>query len=94
MIKYNFPRNIHNLLDLFNAPKKGSQLMSQGKKYSIQVVQNDDAWMAKIIRKVTTKRTKVTKKKGRFTTETEAQAWAEAELKTLVEQLKRQNRTG
>ena len=68
--------------------------MSQGKKYSVQIVQNDNTWTAKIVRKVTTKRTKITKKQTGFASEAEANTWAETELKGFAEQLKRQNRIG
>ncbi|MFI3246812.1 MAG: DUF3622 domain-containing protein [Ferrimonas sp.] len=54
--------------------------MTQSKKFSLQVEQTEDKWTAKIIRKVSNRKTMVSKKKGRFATEAEAQAWGEQML--------------
>ncbi|WP_298443372.1 DUF3622 domain-containing protein [uncultured Ferrimonas sp.] len=54
--------------------------MAQSKKFALQVEQTEDKWTAKIIRKVSNRKTMVSKKKGRFATEAEAQAWGEQML--------------
>ncbi|QIZ76178.1 DUF3622 domain-containing protein [Ferrimonas lipolytica] len=54
--------------------------MAQSKKFSLSVEQTEDKWTAKIIRKVSNRKTMVSKKKGRFATEAEAQAWGEEML--------------
>ncbi|WP_028116730.1 DUF3622 domain-containing protein [Ferrimonas senticii] len=54
--------------------------MAQSKKFSLLVEQTEEQWTAKIVRKVSNRRTMVSKKKGRFATEAEAQAWGEQTL--------------
>ncbi|MCK4705558.1 MAG: DUF3622 domain-containing protein [Gammaproteobacteria bacterium] len=58
--------------------------MKQSKKYDYRVVQNNDAWTAEITRRVTSRVTVVSKDKGGFTTEAEAQAWGQAEVETFL----------
>ena len=54
--------------------------MKQSKKYDYRVVQDNDAWTAEITRRVTSRVTVVSKDKGGFATEAEAQAWGQAEV--------------
>ncbi|GAA5192191.1 DUF3622 domain-containing protein [Ferrimonas gelatinilytica] len=58
--------------------------MAQSKKYDYRVTEKGGVWSAAIIRRVTARRTAVSKKQGKFATEAEAIAWAEAELKTFL----------
>ena len=59
--------------------------MTQSKKFSLLIEQTDQQWSAKIIRKVSNRRTMVSKKKGRFATEAEAQAWGEQTLQEFLQ---------
>lgn len=54
--------------------------MIKGKKYDFRIEQDGDVWKADIIRKVTSKRTVVSKSQTGFTSEAEARAWSEKEL--------------
>ena len=58
--------------------------MKQSKKYDYRVVQDNDAWTAEITRRVTSRVTVVSKDKGGFTTEAEAQAWGQAEVEAFL----------
>jgi len=58
--------------------------MNKSKQYEIRIVQDDTGWIAEIIRRVTTKKTVVTKSQGEFTTESDAQAWGQGEVKALT----------
>jgi len=62
--------------------------MTQSKKYDCRVVQGDTGWVAEIVRRVTSKKTIITKSKDGFSTEAEAQDWGQKEVKTF---LKNQN---
>jgi len=59
--------------------------MASGNKYAIQITQKESYWTADITRRVSRKETVVSKNQTGFATETEAQAWAEAELKGFME---------
>jgi hypothetical protein len=62
--------------------------MTQSKKYTCRAVQDGTNWTAEILRRVTAKETRLTKAQDGFSTESEAQAWGEKEIATL---LKNQN---
>lgn len=57
------------------------------KKYQIHTSEQDGNWSASIIRKVSTKKSYVTKSQDEFSTEEAATAWAKAELDTLLQVL-------
>ena len=59
--------------------------MKKSKQYDIRIVQDDTGWVAELIRRVTTKKTVVTKSQGGFTTESDAQAWGQGEVKALTQ---------
>jgi len=59
--------------------------MMKSKQYDIRIVQDDTGWVAELIRRVTTKKTVVTKSQGGFTTESDAQAWGEGEVKAFTQ---------
>lgn len=58
--------------------------MKQSKKYNCRVIQEDDSWTAEVTRRVTSRVIVVSKGKGGFATEAEAQAWGQAEVEALL----------
>ena len=54
------------------------------KKYEIYTSQEDSGWTAGINRRVTARKTSVTKSQSGFASEAEAMAWAETELAALL----------
>lgn len=66
--------------------------MEKGKKYEFRVKQENTGWTAEIIRKVTAKKTTVSKRQKGFPSESEAQEWGERELKTILQSLHERNR--
>lgn len=66
--------------------------MKQGKKYSYQIYQRDNAWCAEILRQVSYKKTLVSKQQDNFATEQEAQDWAEQELEQFLQQQVERNK--
>jgi Protein of unknown function (DUF3622) len=66
--------------------------MTKGKKYDYRVVQNDSSWTAEITRRMTSKKTVVSKKQGGFATESEAQEWGKKELETFTKNLNQRNK--
>ena len=58
--------------------------MTQSKKYDYQVSQDQATWAVKIIRRASSKKSVVTKSQSGFSTEAEAQAWGQDEVKTLL----------
>ena len=66
--------------------------MTKGKKYVYRVVQDKTTWTAEIVRRVTAKKTVVSKSQGGFATEHEAQAWGESELKSFSQNLNDRNK--
>ncbi len=65
--------------------------MAKDKKYKFRVKQEGSCWAAEIIRKVTSKKTIVSKRLNGFSTESEAQEWGQRELKTLLQNLHERN---
>ncbi|SHH93289.1 DUF3622 domain-containing protein [Ferrimonas marina] len=65
--------------------------MAQSKKYDYRVNEKGGVWSAAILRKVTARRTVVSKKQGKFASEAEAVAWAENELKAFLSQQAERN---
>lgn len=53
--------------------------MNISKRYDCHVVQEESGWAADIVRRVSSKKTVVTKHQGGFETESAAQEWAQAE---------------
>ena len=58
--------------------------MTSGKKYQFKAIQNDSTWTGQIIRRVSSKRSMVSKRQDGFASEAEAIAWGEAELKEFM----------
>ena len=59
--------------------------MTQSKKYDYRVLQNNASWTTEIIRRASSKTSIVTKSQSGFTTESEAQAWGQSEVKMLLQ---------
>ncbi len=67
--------------------------MAKGKKYDFNVVQTNDTWTAEIVRQITSKKTVISKSQDGFSSEAEAQAWGETELKGFLQhQIERNKR--
>lgn len=58
--------------------------MKQSKKYDCRVIQDNDSWTAEITRRVTSRVTVVSKGKGGFATQAEAQAWGQSEVTAFL----------
>ena len=65
--------------------------MASSKKYGLIVEQNNSKWVAKITRKVSSKKTVTTKEQDGFKSQADAQSWAETTLAELTETLKKSN---
>ena len=65
--------------------------MTKGKKYDYQVTQNNTYWTTKIIRQVTSTKTIVSKRQDGFSTESDAQAWGQSEIKIFLQNLVERN---
>jgi hypothetical protein len=61
--------------------------MTQSKKYSYQVTQDNTSWTTEIIRRASSKTSVVTKSQSGFSTEALAQEWGQNEVKTLLQNL-------
>lgn len=66
--------------------------MTTNKKYDYRIIQDGTSWSVEIIRRVTTKKTAVSKSQQGFATEAEAKGWAEKELKSFLENLAERNK--
>ncbi len=65
--------------------------MTQTKKFDCRIVQDNDVWAAEITRRMTARKTIVSKRKTGFATEAEATAWGEKELKSFLDKLVERN---
>ncbi len=61
------------------------------KKYHTHVEQNGDHWTAQIVRQVTKHKTHVSKQQGDFSSEADANAWAEDALGEFVNKQQQAN---
>ncbi|HHI94954.1 MAG TPA: DUF3622 domain-containing protein [Gammaproteobacteria bacterium] len=66
--------------------------MTTNKKYEYRVVQGKTHWMAEITRRVTSRKTVVSKSQDGFSTETDAKKWGEKELASFLENLTKRNK--
>jgi hypothetical protein len=66
--------------------------MSTNKKYDYRVVKGKTDWTAEIIRRVTSKKTSVSKSQGGFASEEDARAWGEKELGSFLANLAERNK--
>ncbi len=58
--------------------------MKPSKKYNCQLVQDGAGWTAEVVRRVTSKRSVITKSQAGFASETEALAWGQHEVAALL----------
>lgn len=58
--------------------------MAKSKKYVYRVVQDNASWATEIIRRITSKKTVVTKSQSGFPDVDEAEEWGKSEVKALV----------
>jgi len=65
--------------------------MEKGKKYDCQVIKAESDWSAQIVRRVTSKKTIVSKRKDGFSTEAEAKEWGDSELKSFLKSQSKKN---
>lgn len=65
--------------------------MAKG-KYSSRVIQNGATWTAEITRRISSKKTGVSKREEGFSSEAAAQVWAEKELPNFLKALGEQNK--
>ncbi len=66
--------------------------MMKSKKYDFRIVQDEMSWTGEIVRKVTSSKSVVSKRREGFATEAEAQKWCEEELKVFLQKLSEQNK--
>lgn len=65
--------------------------MTQNKKFDFRLIQENDTWTAQITRRMTARKTVVSKKKQGFESEAEAQTWAETQLQAYLDNLVKRN---
>lgn len=65
--------------------------MTQTKKYDYQLTQQDATWTAEIVRRVSARKSMVSKAQDGFASEAEAQAWAEQTLQSFMESQQQSN---
>lgn len=65
--------------------------MAKG-KYDSRIIQEGTSWRAEIVRKISSKKTGVSKAQGGFSSESEAMAWVEKELAVFLKNLGEQNK--
>lgn len=61
-------------------------------KFEFRLIEKNATWKAEIIRKVSARKTKVTKSKDGFATEKDADEWAQVELKALSSKVSERRR--
>lgn len=66
--------------------------MTTNKKYDYRITQKETGWVSEITRRVTAKKTMVSKSRSDFATEADARAWCEKELALFRENLTRRNK--
>lgn len=65
--------------------------MTQTKKFDFRIVQDKDVWAAEITRRMTARKTIVSKRKTGFVTEADARTWGEKELQSFLDNLIERN---
>jgi len=64
----------------------------KGKKYSYRTVKDGASWTAEILRRKTSTEIVISKSQSGFSTESDAQAWGERELKSFLQNLSERNK--
>jgi len=65
--------------------------MAKG-KYGFRIIEEDSSWTAQITRKISARKTGVSKSQKGFSSESEAKAWVDKELETFLNSLKERNK--
>ena len=65
--------------------------MAKSNKYDFQVTQDNSSWSAQIIRRVTSKKTVVSKSQDGFPSQADAEEWGQKELENFMHNLKNRN---
>lgn len=66
--------------------------MTTNKKYDFRINQNESEWITEITRRVSSKKTVVSKSQGGFTSELEATEWGKKMLESYLENLNDRNK--
>jgi len=66
--------------------------MATSKKYNFKITQDGTTWSTKIIRRVSSQKTVISKKQAGFASEAEAQAWGEKEMALFLDNLNARNK--
>ena len=61
--------------------------MKQSKKFAYHIIKEDSSWSVEIIRRVTAKKTRVSKRENGFSSEEEAEKWGKSEVETFLKNL-------
>ena len=61
--------------------------MTQSKKYSYRVVEENKVWSAEILRRASSKKTIVSKKQDGFASEAEAKDWGEQQVVAFLKNM-------
>ena len=61
--------------------------MTQSKKYSYRVVEENKVWSAEILRRASSKKTIVSKKQDGFASEAEAKSWGEQQVVAFLKNM-------
>jgi len=77
--------------NLTNSDLQAVKQMAKSNKYDYKVTQLGEIWSTEIIRRVTSRKTVVSKKQDGFATEAEAQEWGKNELDAFLKNLKKNN---
>ena len=66
--------------------------MAKSKKFDYRITQEKSSWRAEITRRVTSKKTIVSKSQTGFTSEADAEQWGRQELESFLHSLKNRNK--
>jgi len=66
--------------------------MTKGKRFDYRVVPDNDGWAAEILRRITSKKTVVSKRQSGFGSESDAHDWGQQSLTSFVQSLKERNK--
>ena len=66
--------------------------MATTKKFNFRVIQKESEWIAEITRRVSSKKTIISKTQGGFTSELEASEWGKKALASFLENLNERNK--
>jgi len=66
--------------------------MSKGKKYDYRITEANGHWTAEIVRRASSKKTVISKSQDGFSSESDAQAWGQNELKSFLHNQEQRNK--